>query len=167
MTDTTTTADNRTISETLRDCALGRRMAVALDYGTVQVNEMADYLGASTASLRNWTSGRRRPRRSTLVAWALKCGVDLEWLEHGFGTLGPIASAERAMVIAEMVGIESAPDPHLVVETLAAVNLLLRTSAGDLDIAPAALIIPMPRDDDNSVVTVPFARGGRELARSA
>jgi transcriptional regulator with XRE-family HTH domain len=41
---------------------------------------MADYLGVSRQSVGNWMNGRIDPSLQTLRLWALRCGVNYEWL---------------------------------------------------------------------------------------
>lgn len=56
------------------------RMSLALEYGSVSINEMAQHLGASRTTISNYLHGRTQPRRADLIAWAMKCGVPFEWL---------------------------------------------------------------------------------------
>jgi transcriptional regulator with XRE-family HTH domain len=76
MADTTT---NTTIPE----WDLGDRMRKALRHGGVSVHAMAEYLDVSLGSLHAWTSGRTKPRVQTLRLWALRTGVDYDWLANG------------------------------------------------------------------------------------
>lgn len=62
---------------------LRHRMALALEYSSVSVSEIAHELGISRTTVSNFLWGRTKPRRSDLIAWALKTGVPLEWLEDG------------------------------------------------------------------------------------
>ena len=59
------------------------RMALALEYGSVSVNEIAAELGVSRTTISNYLWGRTIPRRADLVTWALRCGVPFDWLETG------------------------------------------------------------------------------------
>lgn len=59
------------------------RMQLALEYGNVSVNEMAETLDASRTTVSNYLHGRTTPRRPVLRMWALKCGVPFEWLITG------------------------------------------------------------------------------------
>ena len=59
------------------------RLAKSLRVANVSVQEMADYLGVGRNTVGNYLAGRTRPSRSALIAIALRCGVPLEWLEHG------------------------------------------------------------------------------------
>lgn len=56
---------------------------MALRDAGVSVGEMADYLEVDRNTVSRWTSDRIKPKRQTLVAWSLKTGVPLEWLEKG------------------------------------------------------------------------------------
>jgi len=60
---------------------LHHRMQLALEVGDVGVQEMADYLGVSRASVSRWINGRGIVGKQTLRLWALRTGVALEWLE--------------------------------------------------------------------------------------
>lgn len=62
---------------------LGDRMRKALDHASVSVEEMAEYLGYSTATMRNWTRDRAVPRPTVLRQWALRTGCDYHWLVTG------------------------------------------------------------------------------------
>lgn len=62
---------------------VGDRMRKGLRHAGVGVQEMADYLGVARSTLGNWISGRIDPSTQTLRLWALRCGVDYEWLAYG------------------------------------------------------------------------------------
>lgn len=59
------------------------RMSLALEYGSVEISEMARELGVSRTTISNYLHGRTRPRRGDLITWALKCGVPFAWLVKG------------------------------------------------------------------------------------
>lgn len=59
------------------------RMTLALEVAHVGVQEIADYLDVSRESVSRWINGRGVPSKQTLRLWALRTGVDLEWLETG------------------------------------------------------------------------------------
>lgn len=63
--------------------ALRLRMAQAMRDAGLSVGAMANEIGVSRDTVRNYLRGRSRPRRSTLIVWALRCGVSLEWLITG------------------------------------------------------------------------------------
>jgi transcriptional regulator with XRE-family HTH domain len=62
---------------------LGDRLAKSLDHAGVSVADMAEHLGVSRNTVGNYTSGRTEPRKVVVMAWALRCGVPLEWLTTG------------------------------------------------------------------------------------
>jgi transcriptional regulator with XRE-family HTH domain len=62
---------------------LRHRLSLALEVGGVEPAEMADELGISETTIRNYRSGRTVPSRSALRVWALRCGVPFHWLATG------------------------------------------------------------------------------------
>lgn len=56
------------------------RMELALEYGSVSVNDIARHLGVSRTTISNYLHGRTEPRRGDLIAWAMACGVPFDWL---------------------------------------------------------------------------------------
>jgi transcriptional regulator with XRE-family HTH domain len=64
------------------------RMRKALRVASIEVRDMADYLGVSRSSVSNWINGRIRPSKQTMRLWALRCGVPMAWLTgEGSGNL--------------------------------------------------------------------------------
>lgn len=59
------------------------RLRKSLRHADVSVEQLAEELGYTRQSVSAWTSGRSIPRRSVLVTWALRTGVDVGWLETG------------------------------------------------------------------------------------
>lgn len=59
------------------------RLSKALKHSGVGTAVMAEYLGISRNTVGNYTSGRTVPDRRTLMLWAMRTGVPLEWLETG------------------------------------------------------------------------------------
>ncbi|WP_328664055.1 helix-turn-helix domain-containing protein [Nocardia salmonicida] len=45
--------------------------------------EFARSLGVTTSTVQRAESGSTQPRRTTLMAWSMATGVNLEWLETG------------------------------------------------------------------------------------
>lgn len=80
----------------LPEFEMRHRMALALEYGSVDVNEMARELGSSRTTISNYLHGRTRPRRSDLVVWALRCGVPFEWIVEGDGIDGEVEEEDQA-----------------------------------------------------------------------
>jgi transcriptional regulator with XRE-family HTH domain len=62
---------------------LADRMRKSLRHAGISVADMADYLGVSRQSVGNWTGGRTDPDTRTLRLWALRCGVEYQWLCTG------------------------------------------------------------------------------------
>lgn len=55
-------------------------MRKALREAGISVQEMADYLGVARNTVSTWINGRIEPSTQTLRLWALRCGVDYDWL---------------------------------------------------------------------------------------
>lgn len=61
---------------------LGWRMKMAL--GDDSVQEMAEYLGVSRATLSRWMADKGAPpKRAYVMQWAFRTNVPLAWLETG------------------------------------------------------------------------------------
>ena len=69
------------------------RMRKALQVADVGVQQMADYLGVSRASVGNWINGKVTPSKQTMRLWSLRTGVPLVWLETGQAPAMPGPSA--------------------------------------------------------------------------
>lgn len=62
-------------------------MALGDDYS---VQEMADYLGVSRATLSRWMADKGAPpKRAYIAQWSLQTGVPMEWLERGIEPQDP------------------------------------------------------------------------------
>jgi len=59
------------------------RMRKSLRHSDVGVSDMAAYLGVARNTVSTWINGRIEPSRQTLRLWALRTGVQFEWLESG------------------------------------------------------------------------------------
>lgn len=59
------------------------RMRKAIRVADIGVQEMADYLGVGRNTVSTWINGRITPSTQTVRLWALRCGVDYEWLATG------------------------------------------------------------------------------------
>lgn len=59
---------------------LADRMRKSLRHADVGVQDMADYLGVARNTVSTWINGRIEPSLQTLRLWALRCGVNYEWL---------------------------------------------------------------------------------------
>jgi transcriptional regulator with XRE-family HTH domain len=62
---------------------LRHRLDLALEHAGVTPDDMAEVLGVSPTTVRNYRAGRTTPNRATLRVWALKCGVPFGWLLTG------------------------------------------------------------------------------------
>lgn len=62
---------------------LSDRLAKALNVSKTSSSEMAEALDVTPTTISNYTSGRTRPRKPVVQAWALKTGVPISWLETG------------------------------------------------------------------------------------
>ena len=56
------------------------RMRKALRDSGMRVQEMADYLDVTRASVGAWINGRTPASTQTLRLWAMRTGVSYEWL---------------------------------------------------------------------------------------
>jgi transcriptional regulator with XRE-family HTH domain len=59
---------------------LGDRMRKAREHAGLKQSELAGEIGIARSSIVNYESGRTEPSRPILLSWALRCGVDHEWL---------------------------------------------------------------------------------------
>ncbi len=78
---------------------LGWRMQRALAHAGVTAEEMADETGMSRYTISRWLNDRGMPPRAGFVKlWALRTGVDREWLltgaspQHSPGVFSPRTS---------------------------------------------------------------------------
>lgn len=75
-------------SERVPEWDTADRMRKALRDASIEIRDMADYLGVSRSSVSNWINGRIRPSKQTLRLWSLRCGVPMTWLTgEGSGNL--------------------------------------------------------------------------------
>lgn len=59
---------------------LGDRLRKAREFAGLKQTEMAAEIGIGRSSIINYENDQQEPPRPVLVAWALRCGVDYEWL---------------------------------------------------------------------------------------
>lgn len=62
---------------------LADRMRKALRTSDLGVQEMADYLGVARSTVGKWINGHINPSKQSLRLWALRTGVDFDWLVTG------------------------------------------------------------------------------------
>jgi transcriptional regulator with XRE-family HTH domain len=68
---------------TIPEETLGERLQRARKHAGLGVQRMADELEVSRNAISAWENGRERPRRGMILAYALRCGVPIAWLEVG------------------------------------------------------------------------------------
>ena len=67
---------------------LHHRLAIAMEHAGVNRGELAELLGVTPTTITNYTRGHNPVPRSVLLVWAMRCGVSLDWLEHGEESTG-------------------------------------------------------------------------------
>ena len=78
------TAHNATESlKVLLAQTVGERLEKTLRVTGISAQEMAAHLEVSRTSISNWIHGRAPINRGNLIAWALRTGIPLEWIETG------------------------------------------------------------------------------------
>lgn len=66
------------------------RLKMALSEGGVSREEIAEALGVTPSTCSRWMNGHGEPpRRAYIDAWALRTGVDVDWLHHGMTVTPP------------------------------------------------------------------------------
>ncbi len=60
------------------------RLRIAREYAGLEQEELADRMGVTRSTISNCENpGHGTPRRTTINAWALACGVPATWLTTG------------------------------------------------------------------------------------
>lgn len=62
---------------------LADRMRKALRTSDLGVQDMADYLGVARSTVGKWINGHINPSKQSLRLWAMRTGVDFNWLMTG------------------------------------------------------------------------------------
>lgn len=65
------------------DWTMQDRLQKTLDVLHLSHEQMGAELGYSRNRIGDFIAGRATPRRTVLIAWAMRCGVSVEWLETG------------------------------------------------------------------------------------
>lgn len=66
------------------EVTLGWRLQMALAKVDMQSADMADELGVHRATVSRWMNERGAPPKTAYIKqWAIRCGVDYEWLATG------------------------------------------------------------------------------------
>jgi transcriptional regulator with XRE-family HTH domain len=68
---------------TVPETTLAKRLVEARKHVGLGQTRMARELGVSISVLSKWENGHEVPRRGMIMAYALRCGVPLDWLEFG------------------------------------------------------------------------------------
>lgn len=64
-------------------------MELSMETARLKPEDMASEIGRSVTTVRNYLGGRTVPSRAVLVAWAMRTGVTVDWLETGAEEAGP------------------------------------------------------------------------------
>lgn len=67
--------------------SLQDRLRKAREYAGLQQSELAADLDISRNTVSNYEAGRVEPRRIVMRVWAMRCGVDFQWMETGLPRL--------------------------------------------------------------------------------
>lgn len=67
---------------------LADRLLKARKHAGLTNNDLAADLGYGRQTISAWVTGAEVPRRAIILAWALRCGVDVGWLETGEAPAG-------------------------------------------------------------------------------
>lgn len=59
------------------------RLRIAREFAGLEQEQLAARIGVSRNTVGNTEKGRVKPRKITLNAWALACGVPVSWIENG------------------------------------------------------------------------------------
>lgn len=59
------------------------RLRIAREYAGLEQDELAELIGVSRNTVSNAEKGRVHPRKITINAWALACGVPASWIWTG------------------------------------------------------------------------------------
>lgn len=68
------------------------RLRKAREHAQLEQRELAADLGISRNTVNNYEHARHSPRRPVVLAWGIRCGVDVGWLwtgEAGHGDVAP------------------------------------------------------------------------------
>ena len=71
------------------ELTLGQRLRVARETTGLEQREFAAELGTSRQTIGAAENGRTKPRELLLRAWAMRTGVNLEWLRTGNANTPP------------------------------------------------------------------------------
>lgn len=69
------------------------RLRIAREWANLEQEELAERMGITRQSVGSAERGRTKPRKITLNAWALACGVPASWLREVVDRRHPPAAA--------------------------------------------------------------------------
>lgn len=70
-------------SGNIPEFTLGDRLRKARKFGNVDVDELATILEVSDRTIRNYENEITPVKRKDVVLWAMRCGVNADWLWTG------------------------------------------------------------------------------------
>src|SRR5262245_10266304 len=59
------------------------RLRIAREHAGLEQEELADMISVARSTISNAENGKGEPRRTTVNAWALACGVPASWIKTG------------------------------------------------------------------------------------
>lgn len=62
---------------------LATRLRLAREWRALDQQVLADEVGISRATVSNYETGKTKPGKLEINAWAVVCDVDVEWLKTG------------------------------------------------------------------------------------
>lgn len=74
---------------------LGDRLRKAREHAGLEQLELAHDIGVSRNTVANYEHDKTKARRPVVLAWAVRCGVPMEWLWTGSTELATAPMPER------------------------------------------------------------------------
>lgn len=74
---------------------LRHRLRIAREFAGLDLGQLAERMGVSRNTVSNYEHGNTAPRKIVLNAWALACGVSLDWIQTGNGSPTPHGGGNR------------------------------------------------------------------------
>lgn len=90
----------------------GDRLRKAREHSGLHMRDLAAEIGVSEASVSRYESGKQKPRRATVLTWALATGVDFDWLFDGDGSTEPPPQVGAGFRNRRSRTFISADEPH-------------------------------------------------------
>lgn len=73
---------------TIPPISIATRLRIAREWRDLDQQQVADEMGISRATVSNYETGKTRPGKMAINAWAVVTRVDVEWLRNGTATPG-------------------------------------------------------------------------------